>query len=185
MTTLTRERARRAAIRTFSAAFALLVLIDVIPVYPSTASLQVQAKNLIDPLLDSTGLWQGEWNLFAPGVDSNNSRIEALVIYSDGSEAEWKSVDWTQMSPWGRLRVYRYLEFLDDLTRDSAACASFAGYLARSVPAPRGGEAKAVQVRVFEHVHEIPPPNPDAWVPVGPWPVEGGVRRRSCVWKDS
>jgi hypothetical protein len=54
---------QKVAANVFIVCFVTLGLIDATPV---TSPPHARLKSAVDPLLDKTGLWQGDWRLFAP-----------------------------------------------------------------------------------------------------------------------
>lgn len=101
---------RRLMIDTFAAAIVLIFALDTLPCTPSAV------RNLMEPLIDTTGLWQGTWNLFAPIPDSRNHRLRADLYYLDGTHRVWNSPDWQIQSMWQRFVGHRETEFLEKIS---------------------------------------------------------------------
>ena len=53
-----------------------MMIIWVVDALPSYTLLHSKLKNRLDPLLDKTGLWQGDWQLFAPVPSPNSDQQE-------------------------------------------------------------------------------------------------------------
>ncbi len=51
---------------------------------PSALDIHLHLKMGVNSALYRVGLSQGNWHLFAPGVDRENTKIEGKVIYEDG-----------------------------------------------------------------------------------------------------
>ena len=100
---------------------------------PTLSRHHQSAKTSLDYYLDKTGLWQESWQLFAPNVDSINTRISATVILKNKRILVWRSPDWRQMSLSERFLRFREAEFYDSIRNqnNSAIWESFGLYLAR------------------------------------------------------
>lgn len=97
---------------------------------PSYSRWQDRGKEIIDPFLDITGLWQGTWDLFAPEIDQQNNGIEVRVSLRDSEPVTWRSPDWVAV-PWHRrFWKIRETEFFDRIRsdRNEVAWESFARY---------------------------------------------------------
>lgn len=119
-------------------------------------------KENLDAYLDVTGLWQGEWQLFAPEPDKINVSITANVTFEDGREVVWESPGWRSMSAWQRFLGFREAEFIDNVRKQisSPVWPSFADYLVRNVKHPDDPELKPTMIVLTRHWVLIPPPNP-------------------------
>ena len=159
---------RTCAINTFLVLIITVVLIDGMP---SSTLLHRKAKALIDPVLDVTGIWQGSWQLFAPNVDKENSRVEALLVFEDGTKRKWTSPDWTQMGLWDRFRHFRHMEYYDSIRMDGnrGAWDALARYLVRNIKHPHGKELQASRVELTRIWAPIPPPKKDQLLPAKPY----------------
>lgn len=140
----------------FLGAWLLLLLVDALP---RTSLLHQRLKNLVDPFLDVTGLWQGSWALFAPGADKIDIKLTAEISYADGTTRSWQSPDWRAMSSWQKFVNFRATEYYDAVRRDenSAAWGSLADHLARTVHAPGGSSIKPTKVVLARSWSEVPP----------------------------
>jgi hypothetical protein len=159
----------RPALRIAIVAVAALLVIDATP---TTCALHESLKEGVDPLLDMTGLWQGSWQLFAPNVDKRNIRVEADVLFSDGTRTVWRSPDWPRLSGGQRFLLFRHQEYYDNirLDRNKSAWATLAHHIARTVAPPAGGYATVVRVALARTWSDIPAPGPDgALAPPGPY----------------
>lgn len=120
-------------------------------------------KEKLDPFLDVTGLWQGNWNLFAPEPDKINVAITAEVIFPDGEEIVWRSPEWRSMSAWQRFLSFREAEFIDNVRKDvfQVVWSTFADYLSQLVVHPTNPELKPTGIILTRHWVIIPAPNSD------------------------
>ncbi len=101
----------------------LLVGVMAIDALPSCHLAHQRAQVRLDPLLDQTGLWQGNWNLFAPDVDKLNACLLAEFYSSDGRTYRWQSPDPAKMGPVEKFRYFRWLEYYDSVRNDNNAAA--------------------------------------------------------------
>ncbi|MGK0187931.1 MAG: hypothetical protein ACI9R3_003722 [Verrucomicrobiales bacterium] len=143
---------RKIWLNIFIASFLAAILIDGLP---QAGQFHRKLKELIDPILDATGLWQESWRLFAPEVDKENVRLSAEILYEDGSISQWTSPDWTKMSAWEKFIRFRELEFYDSIRLDvnRGAWRSFADFLARTHSIGDSEETKRVEPLTDEDIH--------------------------------
>ena len=103
------------SINAFIAIYLILIFIDGMP---SFNSVHDKLKGPVDKVVDYMGVSQGPWGLFAPWVDKENVRVEALITYSDGSTELWNSPNWSKMGPVEKFRTFRQAEYFDDIRMD-------------------------------------------------------------------
>ena len=115
----------------------------------------------LDAYLDVTGLWQGNWQLFAPEPDKINVAVSADVTFSDGREVAWRSPDWRSLSAWQRFLLFREAEFIDNIRSDENAAGwpTFADYLGRNILHPDDPKLKPKKIVLTRHWVIIPPPD--------------------------
>ncbi|GBF81410.1 hypothetical protein [Aphanothece sacrum] len=149
---------QRFVLNTFIAFILFLILIDGLP---ETSLLHGRLKQMIDPIVDAMGIWQGSWQLFAPNVDKINSRIIAKITFSDLTQGKWSSPDWTQMSIWERFIKFRYMEYYDGVRLQTyqKTWPHLAEYLAKNIVSPNNPEAKPIKIFLIQEWVNIPPPN--------------------------
>lgn len=128
-------RWRRAAARAFFLLFATVLFIDT---SPSNWAWMRPVKQFIRPSLNYSGLWQGQWTLFAPNPILNNAWLSAEVYRPDGTRQEvWNSTYWATASGWERFVGYRWMNYRNRMAAiDSRAANDFADYLARQLISP-------------------------------------------------
>ena len=148
------SRLRRWIVDQFIVIILLVFALDTLPCTPEPV------RNLMRPLLNTTGLWQGTWSLFAPIPDSRNHRLRADFFYADGSHRVWNSPDWRTQSPWQRFVGHRESEFLEKLAEDENTSA-WPGF-AQSLVKRESPKQQPERVELSIMWHEIPPPG-DAW----------------------
>ena len=127
-------RLRRVAVRVF----VLLVLASmVVETSPSVFKWPRVLKSWCAPALRFSGLWQGEWPLFAPNPVLNNAWITAEVYAPDGTLTIWNSPYWAETSSVGKLRNFRYINLYNRLPfRGKEPADDFADYIARQMIDP-------------------------------------------------
>lgn len=139
----------------------LLVLfaLDTMPCTPQPV------RQLIQPLLNLTGLWQGQWTLFAPVPDARNHRLRAEIKFVDGTQRIWQSPAWRTLSPWQRFIGHRESEFLEKIWEDdnSRAWPAFAQDLVRREQSLMDSPPEPERVVLSVLWNEIPPPAGERW----------------------
>lgn len=156
------SRFQQFAASLFIAAYVTLGLIDATPV---VSNLHARVKSSIDPFLDATGLWQGDWRLFAPEPRKVNVYVSATFI-ADGVALDWHSPRWTEMSVVEKFFYVRHMKFYDGIRLDEnrAAWSAFADYRVAQLPPTVRSTVTRVELR--RHWRETPPPNVE-WTPGG------------------
>ena len=153
---------QKIAANVFIVCFVTLGLIDATPV---TSANHARLKSLVDPFLDTSGLWQGDWRLFAPEPRKINVTVSARFI-GDGVSLEWNSPDWRELSVPEKFFFVRHTKFYDALRLDEnqGAWKAFAEYRLRQLP-PTVREG-VVRVDLIRSWKETPNPN-QQWIPAG------------------
>lgn len=118
-----------------------------------------RVKDFFDPFLDKAGLWQGNWQLFAPDPDHMNTWLEVVVTFTDGSKWTLKSPEWQNRSEYEKFIQGRHPKFWDAfrLDRRKAIWPFVADYAVNIAPRPKSG-AKAKSVELIRHWWEVPTP---------------------------
>jgi len=128
---------------------------------PTFHPAQFRLREWLNPLIDGLGLWQGQWQLFAPEADKVNSAIVGVVEYDDGTTYEWRSPEWSQRSPWHKFRHFRMMEYADGVRLDDNAGAwdALAAHV-YAVGSDATGDTppKPGTVSLWRHWTVIPPP---------------------------
>ncbi len=129
------HRWRRAAARAFFLLFVSVLLIDT---SPSTWAWMRPLKQIVCPILNYCGLWQGQWTLFAPAPILNNAWLSAEVYRPDGTQHEvWNSTYWAKSSGWERFVGFRRMNYRNRMAAsDPLAANDLADYLARQLISP-------------------------------------------------
>jgi hypothetical protein len=133
-----------------------LMLPEAIPQY---TLLHGRVREWFDPVLDFTGLWQGEWELFAPSPDHVNLRIGATIGWQGFESTEWMQPDWHNMSSWDRTRYFRQMSYYDNLARteNDQALVAFCRHLAREQSAQT--DKRLTSITLFLQRDVIAPPD--------------------------
>ena len=129
---------------------------------PQYTLLHRRIRDWCDPVLDVTGLWQGDWELFAPSPDQVNLRIGAIVNWRGFESTVWMQPDWHSMSAWDRTRYFRQMSYFDNLARmeNQHASVAFCKHLARVQSADT--DKRLTSITLFQQRDVIPPPD-QAW----------------------
>ena len=138
-----------------------LMLLDAIPQY---TLMHGKLRDVTDPILDVTGLWQGSWELFAPSPDQLNKRIGATLTWQDAEDTLWLQPDWQSMTPLGRSRYFRQMSYYDNLGNSShqAAWRAMCEHLAKEQTAD--SSHTLTSITLFEERDVIAPPD-KSWRP--------------------
>ncbi len=148
---------KRIATNLFIGSLLFLMILDAIPSY---GAIQDRLKAWIDPVLDITGLWQGEWALFAPDVLKRNARMSAQIGCTNGRILFWDSPALHKMTIPGRFLAFREGQYFENIRDDSESGAweSLADHLVRTeVSAAYPGE-RAGWIVILRHWWDVPPP---------------------------
>ena len=129
-------------------------------------------KNATRSFYNTLGVWQSGWALFSPEPDSINTSVYGVIYLDDGEAVMWNTPDWMLFGPWKKMRLFRHMEFYDNIRSDSRkdAWPVFADFVARSVPLAEGVSVESVELvrkwKIIEPPEEnfIPygsPPRPE------------------------
>jgi hypothetical protein len=137
-------------------AFVLIALLDG---FPARSEIHKRLLQGLRPLLSALGLYQGDWQLFAPDPDQINAWVEARVVRSDGSSWSWTTPDWRHRSPLERFREGRHQKLSDAFRLDSrrALWPYLADYVLRLAPPPPGG-VRNLRVELIRYWWDLPEP---------------------------
>jgi len=158
---------RRRAVNAFLAVFLAVLAIDA---FRAAGSTHQQLKDAIDYPLDVTGLWQGPWRLYGPGVDKDNLRVRAEVTFADGATASWTSPDWSRVSALRKFALARHMNYFSNALHagKEPAWDGLCAFLARTMRHPQGKPARATEVALSLRGALIPPPSA-MMLPAGPY----------------
>jgi len=124
-------------------ALALVVIaIDTAPKWRFVTPLQESIR----PVLNLTGLWQGDWPLFAPNPVINNGWISAEfyassdaspVLVGDGRTLSWNSPIWSECNSWNKFYRFRHMNYFNRAAyRGKNVVDDLADYIAREKLGP-------------------------------------------------
>lgn len=126
-----RSSVRRWLARVVAGSLALTIAIETCPRQFWGAQV---AKEILSPVTARTGLWQGEWPLFAPDPVLNNAWLSAELTAPDGTLETWNSTYWASSSGWDKFRHFRMMNYANRIaTRKLSARRDLAAYLLRDV----------------------------------------------------
>ncbi len=109
---------RRICIRCFVAIALVIIATDTAPRWQVVTPLQNQLR----PVLNLTGLWQGDWPLFAPNPVINNGWISAEfyasgetspLLDSDNKPLGWNSPIWSECTSWNKFYRFRHMNYFN------------------------------------------------------------------------
>jgi hypothetical protein len=139
-----------------AAAFMAVALLDG---FPALRESHKRAIHHLRPVLNNLGLYQGDWQLFAPDPDQINTWVEARVVRSDGSTWTWTTPDWLRRSQLEKLMEGRHQKLADAFRLDirQALRPHLCDYVARLTP-PTPSGARPVRVELTRHWWDLPEP---------------------------
>lgn len=158
------------ATQVFIAALLCILLVSGLPTFFPA---QGRLREWSDDFVDALGLWQGQWQLFAPEPDKINVRVRAYVQFADGADAVWTSPDWRRLSAWEKFRFFRQGEYFDGVRQNAnrGAWPALARYVRTHVPHPKGLDVPVRRVILHRDYVVLPPPS-DPLRPVSrPFPL--------------
>lgn len=160
------QRQRR-WVNLFLAVFLAVLAIDA---FHAVNGCHQELKDAVDTPLDVTGLWQGPWRLYGPGVDKDNLRLRAEVVFADQAIASWTSPDWSRVSALRKFALARHMNYFSNVLRagKEPAWDGLCAYLARTLRHPQGKAVAVAQVTLSLRGALIPPPSV-AMLPAGPY----------------
>lgn len=118
-------------IRIFLGAFILAIGIDTVPSHYTAIE---PIRKPLNFAINTLGLGQGDWPLFAPNPIINNNTIVAEIEDQKQQRFQWSSPDWSQKSVWFKFHQFRQMNYFQRLPRYPLAYENFANYLAQAVP---------------------------------------------------
>ena len=157
--------------RIVSAFLGVWLVVLAVDAFRPLVGAQRQIDDAMRAPLTFTGLHQGPWSMFAI-VPRVNFRFWAKLEYDDGTTAEWKSPDWTNVSAIGKftgsreVNYFRTINLFNDEVFPLVA-GGLCAYLARTVPHP-GKPGPAHAVTLFLRAAAIPDID-SGTVPAGPY----------------
>lgn len=108
-----------------------LIFIDTLP---STFAHLLPIRGPINATLNTLGLGQGDWPLFAPNPIINNGTIIAEIEDKNHRRFQWSSPDWSKQSVWCKFYEFRQINYFQRLPYYPLACENLADYLHRTIP---------------------------------------------------
>jgi hypothetical protein len=136
-----------------------LLCVLVIDALPPAGTWHQRLKDWIDPFTDVSGLWQGDWELFAPDVIKRSARMSADIECTHGVHLVWESPRLNTLPIVERFFRFRDGEYFDTIRNDasSGAWESLADYLARTEVARGAPGEHALSVQLWRHWWDVPP----------------------------
>jgi hypothetical protein len=155
-------RFHKVAASLFIVGFLALSAIDALPVVVVG---QARLKAGVHAFLVASGLWQGNWQLFAPEPRNLNIWISARFVGTQ-PPLEWRSPEWRTLSLVEKFFLVRHMKFYDAVRLDvnREAWPSFADYYLRQLPP--ADRQHVVRVELRREWRETPDPRVE-WIPAG------------------
>lgn len=151
----------------------LLSLIDATPnwLVPGLDRVERVARK---PLL-ALGIWQGNYQLFAPDPDRVNEWLLVEVGFEDGREATWTTWDWRQRSFIERIARGQAHKYVEQVSRNNQGLLhqGLARWATQNLRPQGGGRPRVSSVRITRHRWIAPPPGPardEQWARFGTLP---------------
>lgn len=169
--TISSRRLRRCAVRVFVCLLIPCLALDAVPwgALPSK-----RPKQWLSEFTKRTGLWQGEWAMFAPRPYVNNYWMTADIETADGLRDQWMSPYWPMESSWSKFVNFRHMNFYNrlHLPMNSVARGDFAEYLRNDYRDASGKPQPARSARVYLNgvnmimpdAEQLPAPEEITWV---------------------
>lgn len=147
-----RAQIKRGTCNAFIISVLVLIFIDGFPFSP------VPLRDLVDPALDKLGIYQGEWNMFAPEPDTVNTRLSADIEYYDGTLAHWSTPEWRKLSYFQRIMRFREHEYLEKASTLPYAqiWPELADFIVREQQGATPSESEVKRVKIYIENANIP-----------------------------
>jgi hypothetical protein len=165
---------QRTWIRCFAAITLIVIAIDTAPNWKFVSALQEYLR----PALNVTGLWQGDWPLFAPNPVVNNGWIsaefytqsnQAPMLASDGKPLSWNSPIWSEFNSWTKFYRFRHINYFNRAAhRGQKVIDDLADFVARTELGPEFhfvetepvdgrlvGDSPPIEIRLFMNRMQI------------------------------
>ena len=108
------------------------LILDAFPAVGPYKNLILRYQWKLRPVLFTLGIWQQNWELFAPDPIDERIRLTAILDYPDGSVALWHSPKWHNMGLLKKKRLFRIQEYIDAIRDEQAMWPHLCKYLARA-----------------------------------------------------
>ena len=125
----------------------------------------------VEPTLLATGLWQN-WEMFSPSPQIINFHLDADVIFKDGHHKVWTFPRMEEMGILRRYQKERYRKWRERIRQDNYASVwpDTGRFIARLNYDPSN---PPVQVLLWRHWADIPPPKEASYQPIPSHYVHG------------
>lgn len=143
-------RAGRAWVRAFFISLVAVLIADVFPwgKLSSTAPICWVYK-----FVNAAGIWQGQWQMFAPKPTVNDYWLTAQITDSAGDSSDWTSPYWPTTGTWEKFYRFRYMNYYNRISTPlhRHCTPDFANYLAYEAAATRGDVADGYSVSLYSN----------------------------------
>lgn len=162
---------RRWLARAVFIAICAVAIVDVAPWGSLSTSPPIFATK---ELANATGIWQGQWHMFAPNPGVNHYWLSAEIVGPDGTREDWMSPYWPGISAWEKFLNFRSLNYYNRLcTRGYRhAAEDLADFLVRQKAAELGTSPEKISIKLYANglsmadppAGEMPPVDDITWV---------------------
>ncbi|MEM7557608.1 MAG: hypothetical protein AAF394_00665 [Planctomycetota bacterium] len=139
--------------------FVLCVLVfSALDSLPNPYALSGAPRQALSAVVNTAGIWQGAWSMFAPDPMVNHLWLSADIYDEQGQRVEtWNSPYWNDVGAWEKFYKFRYLNYYtrmcSPLHRTSAK--DLADYLART---KQNDESGQLTVEIYANSLELTSP---------------------------
>ncbi len=124
---------RRKAARCFVIVMLAIFICDT---WPRTWSWSAAVNQYLGPAIHHLGLWQYDWNLFAPNPHINNGWYSAEIVDDTGVLKTWSSPYWGKEDGWKKFIEFREMNYFNRVAHDNRrAVDDLAVYIRRQMVA--------------------------------------------------
>lgn len=162
---------RRWLARSLFLVIGTIVIVDVTPWGGLSSTLPVTATN---EAANAMGIWQGQWQMFAPNPSVNHYWLSAEIIAPDGTKEDWASPYWPSISAWEKFLNFRSLNYYNRIcTRTYRhAAEDLADFLVREHATKNDLRPEEIKIKLYANglsmadppKGEMPPAEEITWV---------------------
>lgn len=163
--------AGRVWVRVFFLALVSIMFVDVFPWGKLSSKAPIQ---WVHKFVNAAGIWQGQWQMFAPKPSVNNYWMSAQITDSAGQSTDWTSPYWPTIGAWEKFYRFRYMNYYNRISTPlhRHCTPDFARYLAREAAAANGDSPDDYFVNLYANGlnmvdpvdRALPPPEEITWI---------------------
>ncbi len=167
----TTSRTGRVGVRVFFLALVAVLFVDVFPWGKLSSRAPI---SWVFKFVNAAGIWQGQWQMFAPKPVVSNYWLTAQIVDSQGHSTDWTSPYWPTIGTSEKFYKFRYMNYYNRIsTPVHRHCTpDFARFLAREAAASNGGTLDDYFVKLYVNRLDMvdpvdggfPPPEEIIWI---------------------